>query len=241
MFRGLYAAATALDAAQMRHEVTAHNMVNANTPGFRQQGVRFETFNLLIGRDQPPPPDIVGTRLAAGYTDFRPAALQATGNPFDLALGEPDHFFAVQGPAGTLYTRNGTFRLTPQGQLVTAEGYPLQGESGPVVVPAGAANVNIASDGNVTADGGPVGRVRVVRFADPTQLSPAGPTAYSAAPAVQPQEATGRVVQGFREGSNVNPTEAMVGMIATTRYYEAAQRALRAIAESVQLNTRPQG
>ncbi len=241
MFRGIYAAATALDAAQQRQEVTAANLANSSTPGYKQQGVRFETFNLAIGRDQPPPPDIVGTRLAATYTDFRPSALQPTGNPTDLALGEPDQFFAVQGPTGTVFTRNGSFRLTAQGQLVTHAGYPLLGTTGPIAVPEGTGRVNVASDGSVTADGTPVGNVRLVRFADLTRLSPAGPTLYTAPQDMPPQDAAGRVAQGFREASNVNPTETMVGMIASTRYYEAAQRALRAIAESVQLNTRPQG
>jgi flagellar basal-body rod protein FlgF len=167
MLRGLYAAATALDTAQQAHGVTAANLANVSTPGYKQQGARFETLNLAIGRDTPPPGDINGTRFAATYTDFRPGALQQTGNPFDLAVGEPDQFFAVQGPNGPLYTRDGSFRLTAQGQIVTQAGYPLLGSTGPLAVPTNASRFNVASDGSVSAGRpGPVGPVRRPRPTD---------------------------------------------------------------------------
>lgn len=241
MFRGLYAAATALDAAQRAHEVTADNLANSSTPGYRQKGARFESLDRLLGRDASATGDIVGTHLSATYTDFRPAALNMTGNPLDLALSEADQFFVVQGPNGPLYTRDGGFRMTPAGGVVTTLGYPLLGEGGPVALPPNAASINVAPDGSVTADGAPAGRVRVVRIADPSRLTTAGLTLFAAPADLAPEPVVGRVRQGYREGSNVNPASAMVGMIASGRYYDAAQRALRAIAESVQLNTRPQG
>lgn len=241
MFRGLYAAATALEAAQQAHQTTADNLANSSTPGFRQRGVRFESFDRLLGRDASPTGDIVGTRLSATYTDFRPAALDLTGNPLDLALSEADQFFVVQGPSGPLYTRDGGFRMAADGRVVTTGGFPLLGEGGPVELPPNVANIGIASDGSVTADGVPAGRVRVVRIADPSRLTPAGLTQFAAPPDLFPEQTVGRVRQGYREGSNVNAASAMVGMIASNRYYDAAQRALRAIGESVQLNTRPQG
>ncbi len=241
MFRGLYAAATALDAAQRAHEATADNLANVSTPGFRQRGVRFETFDRLLGRDTPPTGDIVGTRLVSSFTDFRAGPLQQTGNTFDLALSEPDQFFVVQGPNGPMYTRDGAFRLTGDGKVLTQSGYPLLGDGGPMEVPSGALVVNVARDGSVSADGVPAGQLRVARFADPSRLSPVGPVHFTAPPEVQPETAAPRVQQGYREGANVNAPQAMVSMIASTRYYEAAQRAMRTISESVQLNTRPQG
>lgn len=240
MFRGLYAAATALDAAQRAHDTTADNLANVNTPGFRQRGVRFETFDRLLGRDTPPTGDIVGTQLVSSYTDFKPGPPQQTGNPFDLALSEPDQFFVVQGPNGPMYTRDGAFRITADGKVLTQAGYPLLAEAGPVEVPADTANVTVASDGSVAADGVPTGRLRVARFADPSKLNPVGAVHFTAPEGVAPEAAEPRVQQGYREGANVNAPQAMVNMIAGTRYHEAAQRALRVIAESVQLNTRPQ-
>jgi flagellar basal-body rod protein FlgF len=241
MFRGLYAAATALDAAQQAHAATADNLANSSTPGFRQRGVRFETFDRLLGRDEPPTGDIVGTKLVSTFVDFKPGPLQHTAYPFDLALSEPDQFFVVQGPNGPMYTRDGAFRITAEGKVLTQAGYPLLSEGGPVEVPANTANVTVASDGSVAADGVPSGRLRVARFADPSQLTALGAVHFTAPQGVVPQAAEPRVQQGYREGANVNAPQAMVNMIAGTRYYEAAQRALRTIAESVQLNTRPQG
>jgi flagellar basal body rod protein FlgG len=239
MFRGLYAAATALDAAQRAHNATADNLANVSTPGFRQRGVRYETFDRLLGRDDPPTGDIVGTQLVSTFTDFKPGPLQLTAHPFDLALSEPDQFFVVQGPDGPMYTRDGAFGITADGRVQTQSGYPLLGDSGPVEVPANTANMTVASDGSIAADGVPVGRLRVARFDDPSRLTAVGPVHFTAPADVVPQAAEPRVQQGYREGANVNAPQAMVGMIAATRYYEAAQRALRTIAESVQLNTRP--
>jgi flagellar basal-body rod protein FlgF/flagellar basal-body rod protein FlgG len=241
MLRGLYAAASALDAAQIAHEATADNLANATTPGHRQTGVRFETLDLSLGRGIGEGGDIVGTRVASTYRDFKVGNMQTTGNPYDLALSEPDQFFVVQGPNGPLYTRDGAFRITPQGQVLTQAGYSLLAEAGAVEVPANTAVTGFATDGSVTADGNPVGRVRVVRFADLGRLKAVGPVHFEAPPDVTPQPAAPRLLQGVREGSNVNAAGAMVGMIAANRYYEAAQRVLRAIGESVQLNTKPQG
>jgi flagellar basal-body rod protein FlgF len=245
MLRGLYAAATALDAATRSHEITAANVANATTPGARQQHVRFETFDRAVATSSDghgaTVGNLYGTRLASTYHDFRPGATQATGGPYDLALGDPDTFFVTNGPSGPLYTRNGSFRLNGNGQLVSQAGYPLNGDAGPITFPPGAVNLHVASDGSVTADGTPIGQIQLVRFNDPTRLQAVGPTQF-AAPVDQPAlPIPGRVLQGYREGANINPAEAMVNLVTGTRYYEAAQRVLRTIAEAVQQNTRPQG
>jgi flagellar basal body rod protein FlgG len=241
MFRGLYAAATGMVAATERQEQTAHNLSHLATPGYRQRGATFETFDRELGRAVEATGDVVGTKFVAAYHDFRPGPVVQTGAPLDLALGDADTFFRLAGPDGPLLSRNGTFQLDGQGRIVSQGGYPVEGEGGPIVVPAGTANVSIGSDGGVAADGVPVGRIQLVRATDPRRLTAVGPTLYAAPPEAGVQAATGRVVQGYREGSNVDPAGSMVRMIADTRYYEAAQRALRTIGESVQLNTRPQG
>ena len=240
MFRGLYSAATALDAAAQAQEITAHNLAHTSTPGYRQRGIVFETFDRVLNRSLQPTGDIVGTRLAQGYTDFRTGPIQQTGNPLDLALNEPDRFFAVSDANGrAMYTRDGAFHVNAQGQLLTTGGYTLQGEAGGITIPPGTADINIASDGNVTADGAPIGRVRVVQVGNPKQLTPVGDTLFEAPQDAGVRNADGRVLQGYREGSNVNPAEAMTGMVIAARFYDATQRVLRAIAETVQLNTRP--
>jgi flagellar basal-body rod protein FlgF len=236
MFRGLYSAATALDASEWQQDVNASNMAFATMPGYRQKGVVFETFDRVLGRTGG---DITGTSIAATYTDFRSGALQQTNHPLDLAI-EGDGFFVLMGPRGPLYTRNGAFRLDAQRQIVSESGYPLRTANGPIQVPANSAQVQIAVDGTVMVDGNPLGRLDRMRFTNPSLLESVGPTLYRAAPGAGTQPATGRVMQGYRETSNVDPSQAVVTMMLGLRYFEAAQRALRAIAETVQQNTKPQ-
>jgi flagellar basal body rod protein FlgG len=199
----------------------------------------FETFDRVLGRIGSATGDIVGVKTEKAYNDFRPGALQQTGQPYDLALADPDRFFVLGGPNGPIYSRNGSFQPNVEGQLVSQGGYVLQGEDGPISVPRDATRFNIASDGSVTANGENVGRLRIVRFTDPSQLTAVGPTLYSAAPSAGLQVAPGRVLQGYIEGSNVQPAETMVRMIIGSRYYDAVQRSLRAIADAIQLDTRP--
>lgn len=241
MLRGLYSAASGLESATEYQDVTAHNLANTSTPGYRQRGLISETFDRVLGRTLTPTGDVVGTRVAGAYHDFRPGPIQHTGYPFDFALSEPDQFFTLDGPNGRLYTRNGSFRLTPQGELLSQSGYPVRGEDGPIRVPPETVRLDITQDGTVIADGNPAGRIRPVRFADLSQLTAAGPTLYAAGPGAGPQAADGRILRGYKEGSNVQPADAMVRMILSTRFFDAAQRSLRTISESLQLNTRPTG
>jgi flagellar basal body rod protein FlgG len=229
MLRGLYSATTALEAAMEKQEATAQNLANSSVPGYRARNLAFETFDLALNRAVEPTGDIVGTHSSREYFNFTPGAFQVTGNPLDLAL-QSDGFFVLEGPNGPLYTRNGQFRMNPQGQILSR----------------GTINLAISADGVVTADGVNVGQVRRVRFIDLTKLTPAGPTLFKAPnpqgndPGPGLQESTEGLLQGTLESSNVNPAQAMVEMILGTRYFEAAQRALRGISESLQLNTRPQ-
>src|SRR5689334_20034697 len=106
MLRGLYSAASALDAGMQRQDVTAQNLANVTTPGYRQKGIVFETLDRQLGRTALPTGDITGTRVTGTYNDFRPGALSHTGNPLDLAT-DRDSFSTLQGPRGLVYTRNG--------------------------------------------------------------------------------------------------------------------------------------
>lgn len=240
MIRGLYSAATALDAATQAQEVSSHNLAHATTPGYRQQGLAYESFDRVLGRVQESTGDLTGTRIATTYHDFRSGPIQQTDSPTDLALGDSESFFTLTGPDGPMYSRAGSFQIRPNGQLASVGGYPIQGEAGPLIVPPGS-KVRIDAEGQVFADENPVGRLRLTRFDNPKSLTSIGPSLFAAGNDAGPRAANSRVMQGYREGSNVQPAEAMVRMIAGSRYYDAAQRALRTISESLQLNTRPQG
>jgi flagellar basal-body rod protein FlgF len=241
MIRGLYSAATGLHASAQSHEVIAHNLAHLNVTGHRRRGVTFQTFESALARATTVPAPGLGTEVSRGYNNFEPGPIERTGNPLDVALNG-DGFFVVQGPGGPLYTRNGTFSLGPNGELLTHDGRPVLSEAGPIALPPGAAPITIGPDGTISTPAGEVGRLRVVRFANPADLEPVGTTFFRAPAGAPPlPNTTGRVVQGYKEGSNVKAVNEMVNMIAANRHYEASQRALRSISDALQLNTRPQG
>ena len=149
-------------------------------------------------------------------------------------------FFALNGPNGPLYMRNGVFELGPGGELRNKDGFTVQGSSGGIVIPPTASRITISENGNVLADGTEVGQIRTATFPDNRVLTPVGATMFTAPAGVQPQSGTDTVQQGYREGSNVQVVTEMVSMIAGMRQYDAAQRAFRALADAVQQNTRGQ-
>lgn len=243
MIRGLYGAATGLDSAERQHEVISQNLAHVDVPGYRRRGVAFETFDralAAIGRDANDQ-DLHGTRIAATYNGFESGPIVFTGSPFDVAING-DAFFVVKGPEGPLYTRNGTFTLSGDGELQTRDGRTVNGADGPITVPPNTREILIGYDGTVSADGIRVGQLQLARFQNPNALVPVGTTLFAAPAGVAAQGAgTARLVQGYREQSNVQPVNEMVSLIANMRHMEASQRVLRSISEALQLNTRPQG
>ena len=225
MIRGLYGAASALDVASQAQDTIAQNLAHATVPGYRAHGVTFETFS-HGHNSRAPSSSAMGAQASKIYSDFRPGAMQYTGQPLDVAL-EGDGFFVVKGPDGPLYSRDGVLRRSANGQLQNASGLPLEGEGGPITIPADASSLVIDKDGTVRANKAAVGRIKVARFADPDKLTPAGTTLFKAPAGVSPEESKDKVVQGYRELSNVQPAFELVAMIRNSRYFEAAQRAMR--------------
>ena len=214
-------------------EMLANNLANLSTPGFKLDREFYSVFitQTALANVTPDPTSWPGLMpvLQRQYTDFRQGELQQTGSPLDLALAGPG-FFTVQGPQQQLYTRNGHFSLSPNGTLVTAEGYPVLLEDGsPVTIPPGA-EIKIAQDGTVTAGGLHVGRLLLVDFPDKSVLVKVGYSYFrNLNPTVEPQPANQvRVHQGMLEASNVNPAVGMVRLIEVMRQFEMLQRALLA-------------
>lgn len=241
MLPGLYSAATAMEAATVNQEVVAHNLAHVNVPGFRRSAISFSTFENALENELRDSQGL-GTAVEEIQTDFTPGKIQTTGRQLDLAL-MGDGFFVLDGPAGPLYTRCGVFFRDAKGQLVNGEGLPVQGVSGPILLPPETAESQIAitADGYVTANGQPAGQLALVRFADPSQLVAVGTTSFQAPDGAATQPYEGPVVQGGRESSNVVAVEELIRMIAGLRHFEAAQRALRTIADTVEQKTNPRG
>lgn len=240
MIQGFYSAATALDAAAQNQDVVAQNLAHATMPGYRRRGMALETFDRALSQTDPGNRALWGTRPSNFFSVFEQGPMPFTGNPLDVAIQGGDSFFVVQGPNGPLYTRNGVFQLTSQGELQTKGGLPVAGDNGPITIPSGTAQITIAPDGTVLADRVPRGRLQLAQFANPNGLIPAGTTLFAAPPGVAPETSTARVEQGYREESNVQAVNEMVSMILGLRHYEAAQRALRSLSDAIELRTRPQ-
>jgi flagellar basal-body rod protein FlgF len=242
MIQGLYSATSALTAASRRQDIVADNLAHATVPGFRARGIAFSTF----GANEPAPESapgnggIRGTDASREFISFQAGEYQETGNPLEMAI-KGDGFFALQGPSGPVYTRNGSFELSAGGQLQSKSGLVVNGTGGPITIPPGTARISVGSDGSVSADGAQVGQIGVTTFQDPSRLVRVGPTLFDA-PAgsgPQPSEAA-QVLQGYREGANVAVIQEMVNLIAGSRYYEAASKALKSISDTLQQRTQPQ-
>ena len=247
MLRTLRTASEAMHRDQARVDTLANNLANAATTGFRQVLTRVAEADSGPpgGRDalDQLPPDAGPAGRAVGdqawlprrdldmsqMLDTRPGPLQSTGRATDVALSGPG-FLVVQDPeAGELYTRDGALQLDPTGLLVNGSGLPVQGEGGPINAAGGV--LAIAGDGTVTVGGQLRGRLRVVDFAAPENLTPRGDgllaaPAAAAAAAVEPDQVT--VVQGHLEGSNVDPVRTLVDMIAAQRAFEIGTKVLQA-------------
>ena len=227
MDSSLYAASSVLVAHLRAQEISAHNLANVTTPGFKRHVPLFQPFQAEL--------DSAAAGQGDYVVDFSRGAMEHTGNPLDLAV-DGKGFFVLEGPGGYLYTRKGNFSLSDKDLVVDAVGRPVLTDSGSKLhVPSGTREIRVEEGGTVYADGGAIGRVWVVDFETPERLLPAAYTTF-ADPGGEPAPATvakPRVVQGVLEGSNTNPVEEMVSMIATLRSFESAQRVIRSIDESL--------
>ena len=240
MIRGMYSAASALDAAATNHEMVAENLANVTTPGYRRQALMFTAFSPLGEADPSAAGDYLhDVRARQSYTQFNSGGLQHTGNPLDLALSG-NAFFVLDGPNGPLYTRNGVFEMNAQGQLQSKGGLRVRGQGGAITIPQQRTNtITISPQGAVYANGLQVGQLELAQFNNPQVLRRAGGSLFTGPASQPPPAGTVQVQQGYREGSNVQIVNEMVSMMLGMRYYEAAQRAMTSMSDSVAQNTRP--
>jgi flagellar basal-body rod protein FlgG len=245
----LWIAKTGLDAQQTRMAVTSNNLSNVSTTGFKRGRAQFE--DLLYQTVRQPggatsqqtdsPTGLMlgtGVRVVATAKEFTQGSLQQTGNSLDVAINGRG-FMKVLLPDGTAaYTRDGALKTNAQGELVTAQGYPLQPG---ISIPDGAQSVTIGTDGVVTAQlagqAAPVqiGTLTLTDFVNPAGLQARGENLLlETASSGPPNDATpglnglGLIQQGALEGSNVNVVEELVGMIEAQRGYEMNAKAISA-------------
>jgi flagellar basal-body rod protein FlgF len=229
--RGLFAAASGMLADQIRQDVIANNLANATTAGFKGDTAVGEAFPSLLINQLQTGATIgklgLGSRITEVATDGSQGALRQTGNTYDLAIAG-DGWFSVQGPNGVAYTRNGAFTTDAKGQLVTADAQPVLDDGGrPITV---GNNATISPDGRVTVDGRQIAKLAVTAL-DPKRLHKLGDNLYTGTVVKDAQPS--RVEQGFLEGSNVNSVKEMVDLISTMRSFEAGQKAVQALDDTL--------
>lgn len=200
--------------AEMR--TIANNIANANTTGFRAEGVIFAEHIKQTGSDS-----LSMATASVRDTVQAQGALAQTGGPFDLAI-EGDGFFLIDTPNGQRLTRAGSFTPNEVGDLVTMDGHPVLDAGGaPVFIPTGLGPVGIAPDGTISAGGRPVGQIGLFLPEDPLSLTREDGVRFSTN-GVLPAEDS-RMLQGYVEESNVDPVLQVARMIEVQRAYELGQ------------------
>ncbi|MFE3836771.1 flagellar hook-basal body complex protein [Pseudogemmobacter sonorensis] len=201
--------------------VVANNIANLSTTGFRREGVTFAEHVARMERG----PSLSMAHGNARMVDLRQAGLAQTGGAFDLGI-QGEGFFLVATPEGERLTRAGSFTPSADGELVTAEGFPLLDlGAAPIVLPPGT-QVAVAEDGTISADGLPVGQIGLWRPLDPLALRHTAGSMFDGGE-IEPVE-TPVMLQGFLEESNVNPVAEIARMIEVQRAYEMGQKFLEA-------------
>jgi len=250
MFRSLYTAATGMQAQQFNLDTVANNLANASTAGFRRRRLQFQDLiyqNMVMPGTASTQQTTVAAGLQIGLGSRSSASeiiqlqgdLSATGNPLDLTI-EGQGFFQVQLPSGDIgYTRSGAFHLDAQGNVVTADGNPIEPS---VTIPQGATSITIGSDGTVSVTlpgqqaAQQVGNIQLALFPNPGGLNSIGknlflPTTASGDPVLGTpggSDGLGQIEQGYLEQSNVSVVDEFIQMIVAQRSYEANSRVVQA-------------
>ena len=250
MDASLWVSKTGLDAQQTRMNVISNNLANVNTTGFKRDRAVFEdllyqNFRQAGGQTTATTQAPTGMMLGTGVKVTATEKLHAQGNlinsqnPLDVAIMGDGYFQIAQQDGTTAYTRDGAFKLSATGQLVTSTGFLLQPE---IVIPNNASSVTVGRDGSVSvelvAGGGQqiLGQIQIAKFVNPSGLKPLGNNLMAAtassgvAQILQPGvNGAGVLNQGSLEASNVNVVEEMVNMIETQRAYEINSKSISAV------------
>ena len=213
---------SAIEGLTKEFSIIAHNLANVSTAGYKR---RSNVFSKELSQRG------AGSKVDTGneadfYStyDFSQGAFLETGRKLDFALVGKG-FFKVETPDGSLYTRNGTFRISQNGQVVDSEGRYVVGQNGPISIPPNAtmSSLSVSNDGTIASDGLAIDKFKLVDFGDNEKdLVAAGLNSYQIDGDIKPVDAANVLVkQGYKEGSNVQMVEELVDMITVSRLYES--------------------
>ncbi len=250
MIRALYSAASGMTAQQMNVDNIAHNLSNANTNGYKARRAQFQDLlyqsvvqpGAAAGQTTVVPTGLqlgLGTRPSSNNMMFTQGNFSQTQGALDLVI-QGHGFFQIRRPTGELaYTRDGSFHLDRDGNLVTANGDPVEPQ---ITLPPEAQQISIAQDGTVSftqpgqTAAQQAGQIQLAHFANPAGLNSLGgnlytPTDASGDPLVANpggQEGLGTILQGYLEQSNVSVVEEFIALIVAQRAYEANSKVVQA-------------
>ncbi|MBD3221714.1 flagellar basal-body rod protein FlgG [bacterium] len=242
MMRAMGTAASGMKAMQLQIDAISNNLANVNTSGYKKSNLAFQDllYEQVVpggqaqggGLTAPSRVEVGhGVKLVSTAKDFSQGTVQSTNNPLDIMI-EGDGFFQLRMPDGNLgYTRDGSFKMDGERNIVTALGYRLEPA---LQIPADATDVAIARDGTVSvrlagdsANVQEIGRIELVRFPNAAGLISRGGNVYLESPASGApltgnpgEEGLGEVASGFLEMSNVETVDELVRMITAQRAYE---------------------
>ncbi|MBI5682871.1 MAG: flagellar basal-body rod protein FlgG [Deltaproteobacteria bacterium] len=256
MLRSLWIASTGMEAQQLHIDMISNNLANVNTVGFKRNRADFEDLLYqdmkIPGAASSPTTQIptgiqigLGVRPVATQKIFTMGNFQKTGNTLDMAV-EGDGFFQITTPGGnTAYTRDGTFKLNKDGNIVTSDGHLLDPA---ITIPADATSITVSSDGIVSVSRAgssateEVGNIELTRFINPAGLKAIGRNLFirtdsSGDPqtGVPGESGLGTITQGFLEMSNVSVVEEMVNMIVAQRAYEINSKSIQTADDMLQI------
>lgn len=225
MLDGLYKGASALDMLARQQETVAANIAHLNTPGYRR-----EIFSFAQTSDT----QASGESAAKSSVDFQDGRLEPTGRKLDLAV-QGGGFFTYEGEEGKLYSRNGVLFFNPENnQLVNSDGLPIVGENGPITVEGELSQLVVAADGTISVGQEEIGKLAIAKFEDNRLLQSEGQIYFRIGTAQETDAENVQVQQGVRELSNAHAVTEMIALIVGSRHFEASQRAIRMISDTMQ-------
>ncbi|AGC67118.1 flagellar hook-basal body complex protein FlhO [Thermoclostridium stercorarium subsp. stercorarium DSM 8532] len=240
MVRGLYTSGWSMLALNKKMDVLANNLANVSTTGYKKDTVVLEGFPKLLAerlhdntggtaRGVPVGELSFSNDVGEVYTYFTQGTLLKTDNSLDMSIKDEGRaFFTVLVPGrGQFYTRDGSFKLNADGQLVTGQGYYVLGENG--IIQLNGSDFTVTEDGTIIQNGAVVDRLLITQFQNPDSLRKNGENLFTASDNSVVENFTGTVMQNYLEQSNAEAIREMVDMIALLRSYEANQRVINVI------------
>ena len=238
MLKGLYTAYTGMVNEQHRMDTLTNNLANSATVGYKKEGATAQSFKDVFAyklKDTSETPNLarkigamsMGVKIGENYTDYSEGPLKETGNTYDLAISGPG-FFQIEftnkaGAVSTKYTRDGNFILTQEGYLVTKDGDFVLNNSGDHIKLDPLLEASINEDGTIYQDGSQVARIGIT------------------VDGAQEKTATGQIISGYLEHSNVQVVKEMVEMINVSRAYETNQKMIQTYDSSLEITANQLG